>query len=246
MIAVLSDIHANLAALEAVLADAETAGATQVFCLGDVVGYGPDSIDCLRRAQAFDVTLAGDWEWGLIAPDPSHWVPPLYRQLTRLHDTIHAEPDGEELLAWITGWSDAHRTDGCLFVHGTPESCRDYLFPEDVYNAGKIERMARLAGGPCFTGHTHLAGIFAPNESGEWNYLESAAIEDDAVRLESPMIVNVGSVGQPRDGDRRAAYVLMDEGTLRFRRVDYDFESTARKLRDDGDDSNGDRLGWGR
>ncbi|MCC9606764.1 metallophosphatase family protein [Blastopirellula sp. JC732] len=246
MIAILSDIHGNLEALEAVLADAENQRATRFICLGDVIGYGPDPIACLRHAQRFDVTLTGDWEWGVISPDPQHWLPNLFRRITLLRETILAEPDGERLLTWIAGRSDSHRCDSCLFVHGSPASCRDYLFPEDIYNSQKMDRFSQLADGVCINGHTHLGGVFDRSTSGEWEFASSESLEEKAIPLQSPMILNVGSVGQPRDGDPRALYVLMDKGTFRFRRVEYDYGLTASKLRDGGDDMDGDRLACGR
>lgn len=249
MTAVVSDIHSNLEALRAVLADAEQHGATEVVCLGDVVGYGPDPIACLDLAMTFSVNLLGNHDQAaLFAPDG---FCPCYERAT-----FWTQSEIER--AGSVRWSFQNRyfeffsqcprqfTRGeFLYVHGSPRNpLNEYVFPEDIYNERKLERIFAMVDVYCFHGHTHVPGIITENRefaspadlSGEWR--------TTGVRT----LVNVGSVGQPRDDDPRACYVLFDGETVRWRRVEYDIDTTVRKIYAIPELENflGDRLREGR
>ena len=132
-----------------------------------------------------------------------------------------------------------------LFVHGSPRNhLNEYVFPEDIYNQRKMERIFALVDRYCFQGHTHVPGIFTES----LQFLSPEEF-DYVYRLDGrKTLVNVGSVGQPRDGDWRASYALLDGDTIRYRRVEYDVDTTVRKIRDidDLDDFLGERLRKGR
>ena len=121
----------------------------------------------------------------------------------------------------------SYRIGDCLFVHGSARSpLNEYVFPEDIYNAKKIEKIFSLIGRYCFQGHTHVPGVFtedcrffSPTDLGGCYRLGSAKV-----------MVNVGSVGQPRDSDTRSCYVVMDGDSIEFRRVEYPLETTAQKI----------------
>jgi diadenosine tetraphosphatase ApaH/serine/threonine PP2A family protein phosphatase len=138
-----------------------------------------------------------------------------------------------------------HRENGLLFVHGSARNpLNEYVFPEDVYNERKMEKIFSLIEHVCFQGHTHVPGIFT--ESLNFYTPEELGLQY-TLPAEKAMI-NVGSVGQPRDGDPRACYVVLEDGVVKFRRVDYDFEKTIKKIYDTPDLDNflGDRLRLGR
>ncbi|VTU00358.1 Metallophosphoesterase OS=Planctomyces brasiliensis (strain ATCC 49424 / DSM 5305 / JCM 21570 / NBRC 103401 / IFAM 1448) GN=Plabr_0624 PE=4 SV=1: Metallophos_2 [Gemmataceae bacterium] len=243
MWAVLSDIHANLEALDAVLDDIARHPVTRIICLGDVLGYGPNPIECLERAMEWNVTLMGDHDQAVMAQPVGFSLPTLERWTIWQRERL--ESSGRNDLWEYLGLRPRSRRDGdFLFVHGSPRNpLNEYLFPEDVYNEKKMDANFRLTEQYCFAGHTHVPGVFtegrflAPDEFGGVYRLDHRKT-----------IVNVGSVGQPRDGDWRACYALVDGLTVTFRRVEYDVDATVQKIYANPELDNflGDRLREGR
>ena len=147
-----------------------------------------------------------------------------------------------------------------LFVHGSPRNpLSEYIFPEDIYNHRKMERLFQLVERYCFQGHTHVPGIFTEN----FQFFAPEEIDNEYTMGEGKLMVNVGSVGQPRDGDNRACYLILDDGLseyagsgakatasprITFRRLSYDFEKTIQKIYaiPDLEPFLGDRLRQGR
>jgi diadenosine tetraphosphatase ApaH/serine/threonine PP2A family protein phosphatase len=124
-----------------------------------------------------------------------------------------------------------HRERNFLFVHGSARNpLNDYVFPEDIYNQRKMERIFARVERCCFQGHTHIPGIFTE----DLQFHTPEEIEFVHKLDGRKILCNVGSVGQPRDGDWRACYVLLDGDTIYFRRVKYDIEGTIRKIRGRG------------
>src|SRR5437762_18579 len=124
------------------------------------------------------------------------------------------------------------KENGMLFVHGSARNpLNEYVFPEDIYSQRKMERIFALVERSCFQGHTHVPGIFT-EQVPEDLYQFSTPEELDYTHTldERKTLCNVGSVGQPRDGDWHACYVLLDGNTIRYRRVEYDIETTIRKI----------------
>ena len=253
--AIISDIHGNLEALRAVLEDIDRQQVDAIYCLGDVVGYGPNPCECVKLVkQRARLVLLGNHDQGaLFDPDGFNVGAERAIRWTRAqleqHDRIARDPDDH--LTDFLGELPRARSEGeLLFVHGSARRPLDeYVFPEDVYNPLKMQHIFELFKRYCFQGHTHIPGIFTTDPE-----FVSPMIPQDAQekRLELPTdkaMVNVGSVGQPRDGDRRACYVILeDETAVRFRRVEYPFEVTCRKIYDipDLDNYLGDRLTQGR
>ena len=137
------------------------------------------------------------------------------------------------------------REDKFLFVHGSARNpLNEYVFPEDIYNQRKMERIFGLVDKYCFQGHTHIPGVF----SEDYTFLSPDEFDFQWTLTEKKILVNVGSVGQPRDGDNRSCYVIVDGDKVRYRRVAYDFEKTIAKIYaiDDLDNFLGDRLRGGR
>jgi diadenosine tetraphosphatase ApaH/serine/threonine PP2A family protein phosphatase len=152
------------------------------------------------------------------------------------------------------------RESGFLFVHGSARNpLNEYVFPEDIYNQRKMEKIFSLIENHCFQGHTHVPGVFTQS----LNFLSPEEIGYEYRLGEERTMVNVGSVGQPRDGDPRACYVVLDDGgsdaasdsgelrppcTVRFRRIEYPFDKTIQKIYDipELDNFLGDRLREGR
>lgn len=242
MRAILSDIHGNLEALNAVLTDAAEFNADSIFCLGDTIGYGPDPIACLEQAMEWDTILAGEHEAALLRDrsiGPAMHI--ANRSLERLYTKLTQWRRGNEFIEFISSLTASVSDEGTLYVHGSPRHpLNEYLFPEDVYNIEKIDRVWSEFDALCFCGHTHIPGLITNGR----NFVTPLDC-DFQHRVQEKLICNVGSVGQPRDGDIRACYVLFDGQTIQFRRVPYDLETTQAKLRDnDGGDFTA-RLGDG-
>ncbi len=256
MWAILSDIHGNLEALEAVLADVEQQGAKRILCLGDIVGYGPNPIECLdivmKRAEW---SVLGNHDQGALF-DPSGWSPAAERAIFWTREQLERRPQGrggeqaDARWEYLSNLARTHREGQYLFVHGSARNpVNEYVFPEDIYNQRKMEGIYSAVDRFCFQGHTHVPGIFVEVLPGELFEFDSPDEIESTHRLDGrKTLCNVGSVGQPRDGDPRASYVMLDEGTIRFRRVAYDFEKTRKKIHDNPDLDNflGDRLREGR
>lgn len=235
MFAIISDIHSNLAALRAVLDDAERRKVETIYCLGDIIGYGPEPAECLDLiAQRVKASLCGNHDHAVFY-EPMNFNVSAERAAFWTRSAIDDEPDAakrNKRWQFLGSLSPRLEIDGMLFVHGSPRKpINEYLFPDDVYtNPGKLhsnfDRMQQMT---CFCGHTHVPGVFVddpyfepPEELGPSNRY---ALGDEKV------IVNVGSVGQPRDRDPRASYLIVYGEEIEFARVEYDIDVTAKKIR---------------
>jgi predicted phosphodiesterase len=226
MKAILSDIHGNLEALRAVLQDMEPFRVDAVYCLGDMVGYGPNPRECLDIAMQFQVCLVGDHDVAVMF-DPEGFNPSAERAIFWSREQLELPVDGlqarEHRWAFLAERPRTHREERFLFVHGSPRNpLNEYVFPEDIYNQLKMKRIFDLVDKYCFQGHTNIPGIFTEQTPGELYQFSSLEEIDCEYKLgERKILCNVGSVGQPRDGDPRACYVLLDGDTIRYRRVPY-------------------------
>lgn len=232
--AILSDIHGNLDALEAVLADARQVGAEEIYCLGDVVGYGPNPCECLDRAMEFDACLLGNHDMAALC-EPDGFNDSARRAIQWTREQLQpadAPVDAEHQAAarrhdFLCNLPRTIREDELLFVHGSARNpLSEYVFPNDINDRQMMERIFDLVPGCCFQGHTHVPGVFTergrflrPQELGNGYRLDGEKV-----------MVNVGSVGQPRDGDPRSCYVILHDGVLTYRRVSYPVEETVSKI----------------
>lgn len=239
MPAFISDIHSNLEALTAVLADIDARGIQRVICLGDVIGYGPNPRECLDLIQqrCSDVIL-GNHDYATLY-EPTRFNYGAEEAVFWTRAVLEADPDPAAVARrWeFIGSLDIRRVlDDTAFnghrvltVHGSPRRpVNEYLFPDDVFNTPvKITTAFERFHGVCFVGHTHLPGVF----TGEPEFI-SPEDTDGVFRLtDEKVLINVGSVGQPRDRDPRACYVILEEGLIRFLRVEYDVQATMEKIR---------------
>jgi predicted phosphodiesterase len=246
--ALISDIHSNLEALQAVLEDIEKQKISEIFCLGDIVGYGPNPRECVDLVMKCPVVLLGNHDQGALF-DPEGFNPSAERAIFWTRAQLEAPADSREKKErrweFLAERPRVHKDNGFLYVHGSARNpLNEYVFPEDIYNQRKMERIFALVDRYCFQGHTHVPGIFT--ESLQFHSPDEI---DYLYRLDGrKTLCNVGSVGQPRDGDWRACYVLLDNETIRYRRVEYDIETTIQKIYAIPDLENflGDRLRDGR
>ncbi len=224
--AIISDIHANLAAFTAVLDDIKhQGGVDKVWCLGDVVGYGPDPHECIEKLCQIDhICVAGNHDLGAIGkistaefnPDAAascHWTG---QQLNS------ADVEYIENLPLVIEQGDF------TLVHGSPrEPIWEYL----VSNSVAKENFAYFKSQFCLVGHSHVPLVFSHNESGAY----SAGRFSTNVKLllgRNRLIINPGGVGQPRDGDPQASYAIYDSQTriIKLYRVPYDIRTTQDRM----------------
>lgn len=236
--AIISDVHSNIEALEAVLKDIDDQAISEIYCLGDVVGYGPDPRDCLDRATGFAACLLGNHDQGALF-DPEGFSATAEKAIFWTRHQLECSTDPEhpgdagdragQRRRWdfLCRLPRTLREDPYLFVHGSARNpLSEYVFPEDVFNRRKMERLFALVPQYCFQGHTHVPGVFT--ERGE--FLRASELTEGYRLDREKAMINVGSVGQPRDGDPRACYLVMDDGLIHFRRVEYPVETTIRKI----------------
>lgn len=246
--AILSDIHGNLEALQAVLADLKREGVDAIYCLGDIVGYGPNPRECVEAAMGFTLSILGNHDQGALY-DPEGFSSGAERAIFWTRDELERGDGSSEQRArrwqFLSELPRTVREGPLTFVHGSVRNplC-EYVFPEDVYNPRKLERLFAMIEQYAFQGHTHVPGIFT--EDGRFLSPEEVGYRYPLGK--GKLMVNVGSVGQPRDGDPRACYVLLNDERIEFRRVPYPVEETARKIYaiSELDPFLGDRLKEGR
>lgn len=252
MIAFLSDIHSNTEALGQVLAHAREQGVRRYMCLGDVIGYGPEPRETLATImEVCEFSLLGNHEHGAMYY-ASDFNPKARAAIEWTKDQLNdrSKPRDETFGFWnyLSEMPESKVVDEMLLVHGSPKDpIRDYTLPSDVSEPQKMaDRYERMGGCRiCFVGHSHVPGVYedgngfrTPDElNSSWQLGDRKAI------------VNIGSVGQPRDGDPRASYVTYEQssGDVRFHRVEYDVEATMAKIRaSELPDYLADRLAVGR
>ncbi len=232
-IAVISDVHANIEAFSAVLKEIDRLGIGEVYALGDMIGYGPNPVECVELArQRCRIQVEGNHEYSIRYPD-----------------AFVNNPVAEEAMAWTravlrerglleqaTEFPHYHQEGACVYLHGSVQDVlADYVMETDAdgYSAfDEIQEVIRLKFDSfriCFVGHNHrpflatTEGFLHPHDENREFFLG-----------EERLYASVGSVGQPRDGDARACFVEFDGETLRYHRVAYPCETTARKILEQG------------
>ena len=227
---ILSDIHANLEALDAVLADAK-GRYDRVLCCGDVVGYGadPDAVTAWAR-QNLDAVIRGNHDRACSGLENLEWFNPVARA-SALWTMEHMDPAN---LAWLRGLPQGPIEEGDLvLVHGSPLDEDEYLVSE--LDVDQIRPY--LEGRVWVFGHTHLQGGFLCHPNGVQR-MQRPVPTPVTMPLEANQswLINPGSVGQPRDGDPRAAWMLWDSGerVVTFCRTAYDVRAAQRKILDAG------------
>lgn len=234
-IAVISDLHANREATDAVYAHIRAQGISNLVCLGDVVGYGPDPEHCvdLVRGHA-EVCLMGNHDEALFM-DASDFNPHARRAIEWTRDRLRpkwwSSSETKGRWRWLEGLPPKHRLGRYLLVHGSPrDPVREYVLSTDGYlNPGKLRSIFDSFEGVVLCGHTHHPGV----HTSDLRFTGLDAPRDEfSIDLapDATAIVNVGSVGQPRDGDNRACYVVLEEERVTWHRVPYDYRTTMDKI----------------
>jgi diadenosine tetraphosphatase ApaH/serine/threonine PP2A family protein phosphatase len=225
-IAVISDIHGNLDALEAVLADIDRLGIERILCLGDNIGYGPEPGQVIERLRSLQIpSVIGNHELAATRRKYLSWFNPSARR--SLLQTVEMLSEAD--LRYAGSLPNCLVDAGARMVHGfPPDSPLTYLF--QVSEEKMIQRLKGLQEPVCFVGHTHDLEIVSFD--GKAFSLDRLKEGVRALDPGGKYIVNIGSVGQPRDGDNRAKYAVWtpEQSTVEIRFVAYDIEATARKI----------------
>jgi predicted phosphodiesterase len=260
-LAIISDVHSNMSALEAVLADIAEQRVDAIYCLGDVVGYGPEPVAAMSRV--LEVCVRGR----VICGNHDH---------ASIYEPIGFNAEARNAAVWTNkqikaGWFSlfgGHRkrwewlkslptsfTEGdVLYVHASPRNhLEEYILEEHTLGRSYLgedprqllEENFALVPHTCFVGHTHRPGVVTGDDFA-WHSLSELNLRwtIDARKT----IINVGSVGQPRDSDPRSCYVVFDGASVEWRRVTYDIEKTRQLIYDNPHlgKALGDRLVVGR
>lgn len=231
----ISDIHGNYEALRSVIEDMDAQGAERIICLGDVVGYGPQPGECLDLVQRCGAVLMGNHEEALLF-GAENFNPRARRAIEWTRE--HLESSGDEETRrqrWgILNNLKMHAKHGIyVFLHASPrQPTREYIMPRDTRNPEKMREIFSLFPNVCFVGHTHVPGVFLENLT--FTHPRELFGKTYFVDPKEKAVINVGSVGQPRDGDVRACYALLDDDPamprVQFRRVEYDLEATVAAI----------------
>lgn len=241
---ILSDIHGNLEALDAVLEAMSGERIGRYLCLGDTVGYGASPNASIDRISGLTTdVIAGNHDHAAIGRlDISSFNP--YAAEAALWTRRQLTPAGRRYLGALPyTW----RNDDIFLVHASPANPEDWIYLTTPWQADEAFDAMPVDMALCALGHTHTPAIFEKRTAED----RSRQIPPTALELASECryIVNVGSVGQPRDGDPRAAYCVYDKEMkkIEIKRVPYDMESAQRKIRKAGlPDMLAERLAFGR
>ena len=237
--AIISDLHGNTPALDTALADAKDRGVQRYVCLGDVIGYGADPCGTLDRVMelcvpdnADGLCLQGNHEYALCY-SAEDFNPKARAAIDWTHSAISSASDrASDYWDFLGELEPSAIDEAAMFAHGSPrDPVREYLLPRDARDEKKMQANFEAMRRPvCFVGHSHVPAVY---------YKDGSLFRPDGIDgpyalgdLDSnPCIVNVGSVGQPRDGDARLSYVLFDGSNITFIRLEYDWRAAAEAIR---------------
>ena len=222
-IAIVSDIHSNIAALQSVMADLDARSVDKIVCLGDIVGYGPAPNECVEliRFKA-DFCLMGNHDWAVLGKEDLAYFNSFAREAV-----IWSQKQLKEDCAnFLKSLAFINIKGECTYVHSSPFEPQTWTY---IINKNDAQfEFEHFQTQLCFVGHTHVAGIFL--KKGQTIIFQ---MEDKIhFKEDEKLIINVGSVGQPRDFDSRASYGILDlkNRWFEFHRVTYDIESTQLSM----------------
>lgn len=222
-IAVISDIHANLEAFKSVLKFIKSKKISKIICLGDVIGYGPRPNECVEFARKnCEICLMGNHDHAVLGLTDIYYFNQYAKEAvlwTRRKLSTHNK-------AYLENLPFSYEMGDALFVHSTPIEPKEwnYIFSEQEARQNLDQVEQSLA----FVGHSHIPVIFS---------YENGAFLEDEVELDvnkDRYVINVGSIGQPRDGDPRSCFVIYDDEThtVQYIRVDYPKKKTYQEIID--------------
>lgn len=221
---IFSDIHSNLEALQAVVEAYRKESIDSYLCVGDVIGYGANPVECCQINRELAIaTVAGNHDWAGVD----------------LFGLTYFNPQAEAAIVWTKRYLDessklflqtlplTYKESDFTLVHGTLYQPEEFHYLIDLYAAQQTFTVMDTS--LCFLGHSHVAGIFLKQPDTVIRYNQASNLE---IQPQNKYIINVGSVGQPRDGNPKAAYCIYDstEKKVQIKRVDYDIQAARKKI----------------
>jgi predicted phosphodiesterase len=224
---ILSDIHGNLEALETVIRACQEEGIKEYLCLGDIIGYGANPKECIKRVQGLNsICIAGNHDWAVSGKfDPMYFNEMAKEAVFWTQDQLSSED-----FDYLNNLPLVFKNEDLILVHGTLEQPDLFDYLVDIGQAPvNFDRMDRIV---CFVGHTHVPQSFI--KTGE--KIRCAKTLELTLNPQNKYIINVGSIGQPRDGDPRASFCVYDSdnGTVDIRRISYDLPLAQKKILEAG------------
>jgi predicted phosphodiesterase len=238
-VALISDVHGNVEALRAVMSDIAAQGIVKIINLGDTVGYGPDPESCIDIvSEKCTVNLCGNHDYAVLH-DAEGFNPVARAAVDYVRARLMPEkenPDPGKARRWefLQRLEPLYENSCFEAMHASPrQPITEYVLPSDPeMDPFKLQDIFAAMSQPvAFIGHTHFPGVV--EEGKDW-FLMPQVLDGEYRIGNCKAIINVGSVGQPRDRDVRSCYVVFDGEVARYRRVEYDIESTIGKIRDSG------------
>ena len=222
--AVISDIHGNLEAFQAVLSALSEERIDNYLFVGDVVGYGADPKKCIELLKSLNpvAAIAGNHEWGILEKIDTSYFNDLAQNAILWTRKMLDNDEIEYLKSLPLVYEDEKIT----MVHGTLNMPEEFYYIFDTEDA--YVTINQMKNSLCFVGHSHVPGIFVSNDG----KVECREGMDVKIDLENKQLINIGSIGQPRDGDPRASFAVYDdeESTVEIKRVEYDVRSAQEKI----------------
>lgn len=227
-IGIFADVHSNEEALDVVLDALQKAEVDRIICLGDLVGYGPSPNECVEKViKNVDIVVAGNHDYGAIGKWPIERFNAFARQSIIWTKDVLSTDSKKAIETFPLIWDDGHIT----AVHASPEAPEKwyYVSSEDVV----FRSLMAMTSPYCFIGHTHIPAIFSRTMNGDMILQKGQSITLPSDQLH---LINVGSVGQPRDSDPRAAYGILDleKSHFELHRVVYNIEIVQTKMKKAG------------
>ncbi len=222
--AIISDIHSNLEAVQAVIKDIKKRRIKNIFCLGDVVGYGANPNECAEICfKESDAIIAGNHDWATVdKTDVSNFNKVAAAAIKWTKDNI--KPENKKRLQELPL---TYRIDSLLLVHSTPEHPEEWNY---LFNLEEFEKQFNFFSEQiCFIGHSHIPSAVFQDDNGYTDFLRENPFP---IIKKRRYIINAGSVGQPRDLDPRACYVIYDgnKNLIEFVRIEYNIPLAGQKI----------------
>ncbi len=226
--ALISDVHANLEAFEAVIEDIKKVSPDRILFLGDIVGYGPNPNECLELLlKIADVTLGGNHDWAMVGKTSMDYFNPF----AKASATWTEKQLKDEHKDFLSRTRSIDMFDGFQLAHSSPYNPDEWRYILSQTDAQ--ENYPHIEGNLCFIGHSHQPIVIEFDDEGE-----ALAYREPMMTLnpDKKYIVNVGSIGQPRDANPKACWAVYDSeiGRIEYRRVEYNINETQRKMHGHG------------
>ncbi|HTV48690.1 MAG TPA: metallophosphoesterase family protein [Phycisphaerae bacterium] len=231
-LAIISDIHGNYEALSEVMNEIRKRNIKNICCLGDVIGYGPNPRECLDTViENCQFTIMGNHDFAIFF-EPFNFNTAAENAAYWTRNQFETDPDRarrNRRWRYLGNMQTRAVNKRFLAVHGSPRRpINEYIFPDDIYSATQkismiFDRITHL----CFVGHTHVPGVFVVQP----DFYSPDDLKYRYDITEEKAIINVGSVGQPRDHDPRASFAILHSDHVEFVRIAYDVNTTVEKVR---------------